>query len=95
MCLQHDPIAVKGNQSQSHVRACTWPTTLMGAQGDRCDSCGEIKTRLLTWVTRLGGGEEEAKEKEKKKEIKLSALKERLRNRTFMQVYKITHVGSV
>lgn len=50
---------------------------------------------MLTWVTQLGGGEEEAKEKEKKKEIKLSALKERLRNRTFMQVYKITHVGSV
>lgn len=67
-----------------------------GSTGDRRDSCGEIKTKLLTWVTRLGGREEEAKEKEKKKkEIKLSALKERLRDRTFMQVYKITHVGSV
>lgn len=39
-----------------------------GSTGDRRDSCGEIKTKLLTWVTRLGGGEEEAKEKEKKKE---------------------------
>ena len=37
-----------------------------GSAGDRRDSCGEIKTRLLTWVTQLGGGEEEAKEKEKK-----------------------------
>jgi len=67
-----------------------------GSAGDRRDSCGEIKTRLLTWVTQLGGGEEEAKEKEKKKkEMKLSALKQRLRLRTFTQVYKITHVGSV
>ena len=65
MCLQHDPIAVKGNQSQSHVRACTWPTTLMGARGDRCDSRGEIKTRLLTWVTRLGGGRRKPKRKKK------------------------------
>lgn len=38
-----------------------------GSAGDRRDSCGEIKTRLLTWVTQLGGGEEEAKEKEKKR----------------------------
>lgn len=38
-----------------------------GSVGDRRDSCGEIKTKLLTWVTPLGGGEEETKEKEKKR----------------------------
>lgn len=39
-------------------------------------------------------GVEEAEEKEKK-EIKLSALKKRMADMTFMQVYKITNVDIV
>ena len=42
-------------------------------------------------VGRRRGGSQ----RKRKKEIKLSALKKRLHDRTFTQVYKITHVGNI
>ena len=73
--MQHGPIPVKEINHGASSVCLHVANDADGSARDRRDSCGEIKTRLLTWVTQLGGGEGEAKEKEKKEGNKTVSAK--------------------